>query len=62
VKGLARMMLRVMQTKTNETFAQAENLLGQASEVVLKAMLKDCSNKHEDSVEGGCPSECNKII
>jgi hypothetical protein len=43
---LASYMLRVVQTNPNETFAQVENMVGQASDPVLKGMLNDCSNEY----------------
>ncbi|KAE8009927.1 hypothetical protein FH972_006332 [Carpinus fangiana] len=66
VKGLARIVLPVVLTKTNETFAQVQNLLGQTSEPVLKAMLSDCSNDYGvrpnmEDVAGGAES-CEELF
>jgi pectinesterase inhibitor-like protein len=60
-KCLARIMLQVVQTKTNETYGQVEILLGQAIDPVVKDMLTNFGYEYESGVVGSCPDAIEKF-
>lgn len=60
-KGLTRIMLQVVQTNTNETYEQVKNLLGRASDPILKYMLTLCGHEYGHSVVSSCPDALEKL-